>query len=120
MKINLKYFKIVKNNGHFWIRIFGYGLLVKDVNKHPLIFSQRHGKQIHFNVGNYYIEVLKHSREFIATDNAVDAFCNEITKDDPLISVGRLLGLEKHRTENIEDFRKRLLKCRMENCLDRK
>ncbi len=29
--------------GLFWVRVFGWGVLVKDVVRWPLIFSQRHG-----------------------------------------------------------------------------
>lgn len=28
-------------DGLFWFRIFGYGFAVKDITKHPLLFSQR-------------------------------------------------------------------------------
>lgn len=39
----MKIFYYNKSDGHFWFRLFGYGLTIKNTNKHSLTFSQRNG-----------------------------------------------------------------------------
>ena len=42
----------------FWIRLFGYGIGIKDVNKYPLTFSQRNGHSKYIRLGKWVIYVL--------------------------------------------------------------
>jgi len=50
------------SEGSFWIRIFGVGFAVKDINKHPLIFSERNGyTKIYRLFYPYYLKFLKRS-----------------------------------------------------------
>ncbi len=51
-------FSYYKMDGLFWFRWFGYGLLIKNIKKHPLIFSQRIGKKGKV-IKNIYLEILK-------------------------------------------------------------
>ena len=51
-------FSYYRAEGFFWFRWFGYGLLIKNINKHPLLFSQRIGKKGKI-IKNIYFEVLK-------------------------------------------------------------
>lgn len=44
--------------GIFWFRIFGKGLHFKNVNTHPLLFSERNGYSKCLRVGNWSIRVL--------------------------------------------------------------
>lgn len=44
--------------GYFWFRIFGYGLHLKDTNKHPMMFSERNGLTGYWKVGGWIIRVL--------------------------------------------------------------
>lgn len=37
----------------------GWGFLVKDKNRHPLLFSQRSSLQKSFTIGKYYFQILK-------------------------------------------------------------
>jgi len=51
-------FSYCRVKGSFWFRWFGYGLLIKNINKHPLLFSQRIGIKGKV-IKNIYFEVLK-------------------------------------------------------------
>jgi len=58
MKIILSY----KTKGFFWFRIFGYGLCIKDVRLHRLLFSQRYGYSKYLKIGHYIITTLKRDK----------------------------------------------------------
>jgi len=47
-----------KQNGFFWVRWFGYGLHIKNIKKHNLLFSQRIGKKGKV-FKNFYFEILR-------------------------------------------------------------
>lgn len=55
MKQVIKYFY---RDNFFWIRIFGYGIGIKDVNKYPLTFSQRNGYYKHIKIGKWIVYAL--------------------------------------------------------------
>jgi hypothetical protein len=50
------------NDGFLWFRVFGYGLKIKDVTKHGLIFSERIGKTKKLIIGKWCIGILKPTR----------------------------------------------------------
>ncbi len=57
----MKIFQAYYKNQFIWVRIFGYGLKIKNTNLHPLLFSERtlnHGLQI----GIYRIGFLPKSK----------------------------------------------------------
>jgi len=39
----MKIFYYHRSDGFFWFKLFEYGLLIKNLNKHQLTFSQRNG-----------------------------------------------------------------------------
>jgi hypothetical protein len=39
--LNLSFLRVYVTAGLIWVRLFGKGLHVKDVRRHPLLFSQR-------------------------------------------------------------------------------
>lgn len=41
-----------------WFRLFGFGLYWKDVNKNPLLFSERNGYVKNIRLGKWFIGVL--------------------------------------------------------------
>lgn len=43
MSKKLKFVRWSYVPGHFWIRVCGFGLVVKDVTRWPLLFSERYG-----------------------------------------------------------------------------
>ena len=45
--------------GLMWFRIFGRGLLIKNVNTNPLLFSERYGYRKSIRIGNVLIRALK-------------------------------------------------------------
>lgn len=45
-----------KTKGHFWFRLFGRGLLIKNIMIYPLLFSQRNGYTKGILIGKYWIE----------------------------------------------------------------
>ena len=45
-------------DGLIWFRIFGYGLHIKDINRHDLLFSERVGARKRFVLRNYSIRIL--------------------------------------------------------------
>ena len=47
-------------NSFTWFRIFGFGLVIKDIEKHNLLFSERNNLRIGFKYKNYYIRFLKY------------------------------------------------------------
>ena len=49
--LNLWFLKAGVMPGLLWVRLFGPGLLIKDVQRHPLMFSQR--EQRHLSLGNW-------------------------------------------------------------------
>ena len=52
-------FSFYKIDGLLWFRLFGYGLHIKDITKHELIFSERIGKRNGLLIGFYVIKILK-------------------------------------------------------------
>ena len=44
--------------GLLWFRVFGVGLLVKDVTRHRLLFSEREGFVWHLWVGHWFVRWL--------------------------------------------------------------
>lgn len=42
----------------FWIRVFGYGISVRDVTKHSLLFSERYGYTRYMMVGKWVVRWL--------------------------------------------------------------
>lgn len=51
-----------KTKGMFWIRLFGTGLMVKNIKIHPLLFSQRYGYVKGIKIGKYWIQFLKRNK----------------------------------------------------------
>ena len=47
-----------KTIGLYWFRVFGYGMLIKNIDLHLLLFSQRTGKKGLVLCG-IYLETLK-------------------------------------------------------------
>jgi hypothetical protein len=45
-----------KTIGFSWFRIFGYGLVIKDITIHPMIFSERMKKRRYLLIGKYLIK----------------------------------------------------------------
>lgn len=43
----------------FWFRIYGIGLCFRNINNHPLRFSERLGYTKYLRIGNIVIEYLK-------------------------------------------------------------
>ena len=56
--INTKIFKLDHHLGLFWFRVFGQGLIIKNVRINPLLFSQRYNKRLCIKIGDYFIGVL--------------------------------------------------------------
>jgi hypothetical protein len=54
----MKMFSKFSKDGLFWFRIFGYGITGKDVRKHRLYYSERHGYQKFLKIGNWYFKWL--------------------------------------------------------------
>lgn len=48
-----------KTKGLFWFRIFEKGLLIKNVDLHPLLFSQRNNITKGVTFCKWYIEILR-------------------------------------------------------------
>lgn len=46
------------HNRLLWFRIFGKGLIIKDIRFNPLLFSERNGYAKGLKVGNLYIGLL--------------------------------------------------------------
>jgi len=47
-----------KEKGFLWFRIFGYGLLFKNIPIHGLLFSERNGYKKVFKIGKWQIRTL--------------------------------------------------------------
>lgn len=45
-----------EEGGGFWFRIFGYGLNIRDLKQHPLMFSERNGYVWWFRVGSWMVK----------------------------------------------------------------
>lgn len=45
--------------GSAWVRLFGYGLSIKDTTQHEPLFSERYGYTKHYRIGKYSITILK-------------------------------------------------------------
>jgi len=44
--------------GLFWFRISGRGILIKNINKQPMMFSERNGLYQMIRIGNILIRLL--------------------------------------------------------------
>ena len=44
--------------GFMWLRIFGYGISIKDIRLHPIFFSERYGYTKYIMIGSYLIKYL--------------------------------------------------------------
>ena len=42
----------------WWIRIFGYGIVCKDLRHHKLLFSERNGYAKQITIGNWHFKYL--------------------------------------------------------------
>lgn len=47
-----------KSDGFFWFRIFGYGLIFKNLKKHRLLFSERYKIRKSITIGNWHIKTV--------------------------------------------------------------
>jgi hypothetical protein len=47
-----------EGDGFFWFRIFGRGLVFKDLNKHEFTFSEREGYTKFIRIKNWMIKYL--------------------------------------------------------------
>lgn len=56
--IKHKVFEYQNCNGLLWVRFFGYGFYLKNINKKPLSFSERNGIKKTFKVFGYLIGTL--------------------------------------------------------------
>jgi hypothetical protein len=54
----MKIFCYHKSNGMFWFRLFGYGLAIKNIIQHKLLFSERYNYSFGIKIKNYYIRFL--------------------------------------------------------------
>jgi len=54
----MRVFTFYKTDGFFWFRIFGYGLVIKNIKKHHLLFTERMGIQKTFKFGNWIVRFL--------------------------------------------------------------
>lgn len=60
--IKIVLFEYYYGNGVLWFRIFGAGLLCKNVKKRGFIFSEREGHTKYIMIGKYLIRVLKYGK----------------------------------------------------------
>ncbi len=51
-----------RDPGRFWVRLFGRGVLVKDMRRHRLLFSERYGYYRGFRVGPFLVRYLGRDR----------------------------------------------------------
>lgn len=54
----MKVFSSYKEDGLLWFRVFGRGLSIKDINKFPLLFSERYGLTSRLQFKQWSIEFL--------------------------------------------------------------
>ena len=47
-----------RTDGFLWFRILGHGLVIKDINKYPLIFSERYGYTKYIKIGKYIVRYI--------------------------------------------------------------
>lgn len=55
---NYYLFSLYSNNGFKWFRLFGKGLVFKDINKHNLLFSERYGYKKYFKINKWLIKTI--------------------------------------------------------------
>ncbi len=53
----------MRYRGGFWFRLLGFGLLVRDIRAHPLVFSEREGCVWFFLIGPWMIKPLFPQRQ---------------------------------------------------------
>ncbi len=58
MKYSYPFFCHYSNNRYFWFRIKGYGLHIKDVNRHGLMPNERSGLRKRIQIGKWSIRTL--------------------------------------------------------------
>ena len=56
---NIRILAFYKKVGFGWFRLFGRGVLFKDITKHQMMFSERNGYMKKIIVGNWLIRWLK-------------------------------------------------------------
>jgi hypothetical protein len=56
--VNLRFLKVYASSGLLWFRLFGKGLHIKDVRRHPLIFCQRTTWLPLLSIGNWQVRWL--------------------------------------------------------------
>ncbi len=59
----MRFFSSYYSDRLLWFRIFGKGLIIKDIRRHPLTFSERNGYKTVLKIGNYAIRVLKNDKD---------------------------------------------------------
>lgn len=47
-----------KTDGFYWFRLFGYGLVIKDLTKYEPLFSERNGYKKRLKIKNWSITFL--------------------------------------------------------------
>lgn len=55
----MKIWQFYYNNDFGWFRVFGNGLLWKNIEKHPLLFSERNNIKKGIQIGKWYIRFLR-------------------------------------------------------------
>jgi len=50
------------DDGQWWIRIFGLGIVAKNIRKHPLLFSERNGMIKRLQIGRWSFRLLKKAK----------------------------------------------------------
>lgn len=58
INLNLKIFQLHISDGCLWFRIFGYGLSIRNIYKHPLLFSFRNGNKKYVMIKNTIVTYL--------------------------------------------------------------
>ena len=53
-----KIIQFYREKGLFWIRIFGYGFSIKNIDIHGYLFSERHKHGTVYIIENYIITLL--------------------------------------------------------------
>jgi hypothetical protein len=51
-------FSCYRSPRHFWFRLFGFGVVIKDVRVHPLLFSERTKRVRCWRIGWLHLRVL--------------------------------------------------------------
>ena len=54
-----RWFKCSALAGLAWFRLFGYGVIIKETRRHPLLFSERNGMRKQLQVGPFSLRGLR-------------------------------------------------------------